>query len=690
MADNFQDAVYAEWVRRSATDGIEVSIVLPLYNAEGGTLGLRLEALTAVNDNQEVVIVDDGSTDGTLQQVLEATGHLRNVVILSSPRNGGVARARNAAVATARGAYVWFVDWDDEWTSEAARRMLEIARQSDADVVICNAHLREGDSATSVVDGLASRLSMTGPDALTRLLDGEIFGYLWSKLIRRALLGTDPFPSMQFQSDLGGLVPVLARAKVVEAIPDVLYTHVAREGSVSRSVSTDVTCKFECRDIVERTVATLEEGASGPTREKLQRWVYRRVYLGSVNTAVRLGQDRASMALVITRVKDAVRWRDLFRHLKNDPTTAVKLLAVKALGRHYGDLTRRVRNLKNSPRPLPAADDDGRTLRIMHVAPPRADTTSYVDLISDSGVEHTTFNWWRALRLEMDVLNVHWPERLIRGRTAVHRIGKRLAARVLFVRLRRSKVATVRTLHNIAPHESGPRGEQRLLAHIDRETDAFVALNRWTPVPGDADRTVIAHPHYRRELGERSSEPAVAGRILYFGLIRDYKGVDNLLDAFSRVDDASYALRIVGSPVPKWRAIIDDAVAESPRISCKLEYVSDDELALEIQRASLVVFPYRKMHNSGAALAALSLGRPVLVPNNEVNRDLAEEVGESWVQRFDDELNAHDIEQALKQAAPLLDSDAVPNLSRRSPGDVSKRYVEVYRHAITMKSMPPQ
>ncbi len=60
-----------------------------------------------------------------------------------------------------------------------------------------------------------------------------------------------------------------------------------------------------------------------------------------------------------------------------------------------------------------------------------------------------------------------------------------------------------------------------------------------------------------------------------------------------------------------------------------------------------MVLPYREMHNSGAALTALSLNRPVLVPDNEVNRELAEEVGPGWVFRYDGELTGRHLLDAL-------------------------------------------
>ena len=92
------------------------------------------------------------------------------------------------------------------------------------------------------------------------------------------------------------------------------------------------------------------------------------------------------------------------------------------------------------------------------------------------------------------------------------------------------------------------------------------------------------------------------------------------------------------------------------------------------------MLPYRHMHNSGAALAALSLSRPVLVPRNEVNTDLAAEVGDGWVYQYDDDLDADDLrrfDDAL--AASRAPS---PDLGARDWGTVGEQHARAYRDAL--------
>jgi hypothetical protein len=88
-----------------------VSVILPVYNradvVDRALASVRAQAV----DDLEIVCVDDGSTDGSGERVAAADPR----VVLLRQENGGVAAARNAGLAAARGELVAFLDSDDEW-----------------------------------------------------------------------------------------------------------------------------------------------------------------------------------------------------------------------------------------------------------------------------------------------------------------------------------------------------------------------------------------------------------------------------------------------------------------------------------------------------------------------------------------------------------------------------------------------
>ncbi|TFB75823.1 glycosyl transferase [Cryobacterium glaciale] len=316
----------------------------------------------------------------------------------------------------------------------------------------------------------------------------------------------------------------------------------------------------------------------------------------------------------------------------------------------------------------------------------RATTNPYLLQLSRSltpNVEVFGFTWRRALTSRYDVFHVHWPEILLQGRTPGRALARRMLFRLLLARLRRRRTAVVRTLHNVRSHEAAPRRDQRLLQAFDQRTTLWIRLNPFTPVPPGALERTIPHGDYRDWYSNHTSGALVPGRLLYFGLIRAYKGVDGLVDSYREFNDGTASsLRIVGAPQSSELAQrLQRAAAGDRRIEFVLRHASDAELADAISDAELVVLPYSEMHNSGAALLALSLDRPVLVPANAVTTALADEVGRDWVLTYDGPLSAQILADALAQTRRPR-SRLTPDLTDRRWAVGASDHVEAYGRAV--------
>ncbi|WP_432520419.1 glycosyltransferase [Kineococcus sp. SYSU DK006] len=351
------------------------------------------------------------------------------------------------------------------------------------------------------------------------------------------------------------------------------------------------------------------------------------------------------------------------------------------VGAPRGPEREQVRNLHLVPQ---------RELRVLHTL--RRSTrggSTYADLVESAvppGCRQEFFSWRRALLGRYDVLHAHWPEQLVRdSRHPWLRVVRRRLLDLLLLRLAVRGVPLVWTAHNLAPHEAGTPAERRSLARFSRHVDLTVKLTSASPVSTGRRQLTIAHSHYRahydRVLGGPVVAAAVPGRLLHFGIIRPYKGVDVLLDCFRRVADPSASLRVVGHPHAGQGELVEAACAADSRISALLRYVDDAELAAEITAAQLVVLPYRgTMHNSGTLLAALSLGRPVLVPRSPTNSAISRRVGAGWVLEYDGELDEHVLADALaRSAVPPADA---PDLSEHEPAVVAAQHRAAYDTAL--------
>lgn len=316
----------------------------------------------------------------------------------------------------------------------------------------------------------------------------------------------------------------------------------------------------------------------------------------------------------------------------------------------------------------------------------RATTNPYIvtlarELSDQPDLDVRYFSWNYALIGRYDVFHTHWPELFVAGKPGPKRAARQLLFFLLLVRLWAGRVPVVRTLHNVRPHHGGRTVEKLLLRQLDRLTGCWIRLNPQTETPDSAETSTILHGDYIEWFASYPQPTAEPGRLLFAGLIRDYKNIPALIMAFAGIDDPAYRLKIAGNPssAELARSLQDEAAGDS-RVSFDFEYVSDTELADAVGRCELMVLPYAEMHNSGAALMALSMRRPVLVPDNEITRSLAEEVGPGWVYRFVGALSAADIAAAITDRRQRA-AWPPPDLTRRSWGDAGSRHLDVYRAA---------
>ena len=332
-------------------------------------------------------------------------------------------------------------------------------------------------------------------------------------------------------------------------------------------------------------------------------------------------------------------------------------------------------------------------VRVLQSFPePRPTTNPYVvqlhrALAALPEVDVRTFGWRRALLGRYDVFHVHWPEILVEGRDRPRRLARRVLLALLLLRWTLTRTAVVRTAHNLSPHARQDRVASALLRAVDRRTRGYVRLNDATPVPAGLPVRTVAHGHYRDWYADVARPAREAGRAAFVGLVKPYKDVARLVTVFREAAHRQpwAALEVAGRPADAAiEAEVRAAAAGQPRVTLRLQHLEDAELAAVLGRASLVVLPYRELHNSGAALLALSLDRPVLLPDTGTTAALAAEVGEEWVLRFEGELTADRLLAALRQADGLP-QDARPDLGAREWTSAGREHLALYREVLARR-----
>ena len=203
-----------------------VSVIMPVYNAEPW-LSRAVESVLQQNHrNLELVAIDDGSTDDSLS-ILEAFSRGdRRVRVRRQPVNGGVAAARNAGMAFAKGDYIAFLDADDWWHPAKLERQLTSLRASGA--LICYTEYWRVAEDGRVLSRVRPPVQVNWRDMLASNFIGNLTGIYARKL------GDIPFRPIGHEDYVFWLEQVRRAGRAVRAeSTEPLAWYLVRERSLS-------------------------------------------------------------------------------------------------------------------------------------------------------------------------------------------------------------------------------------------------------------------------------------------------------------------------------------------------------------------------------------------------------------------------------------------------------------------------
>ena len=217
-----------------------VSVIIPVYNVAPFLREALESVVNQSYDKLEIIVVDDGSTDGS-GAICDEYGRDARVRVIHKS-NGGLSNARNVALDSCTGQYIAFLDSDDAYHIDFCRLMLETAMATQADVVVCKYMvfhtLREMKrQRTRIVRPSLEPGAYSREDVLRALAEGRFSFNVWNRLYKRRLWEKVRFPDGLNFEDVETTCRILDICASIYVLDRPLCLHRVRQGSITNTAS---------------------------------------------------------------------------------------------------------------------------------------------------------------------------------------------------------------------------------------------------------------------------------------------------------------------------------------------------------------------------------------------------------------------------------------------------------------------
>lgn len=236
-----------------------ISIIVPVYNVAKYLRTCLISIQKQTYRNIEVILVDDGSTDGS-QKICDEYANIDERFICIHKKNGGLSDARNEGIKLASGKYGMLVDSDDYIHRDSVRILYKNIIETDSDLSIGNYRRVKPDEKVDLEANPDNKISIfSTTEGLSELCELEYnyftanhiqqFTSAWNKLYKMETLKKIPFPVGKVFEDVATAHAFINSAEKIVYTEAILYFYLIREGSISRVAvkNTDMITAFENR-----------------------------------------------------------------------------------------------------------------------------------------------------------------------------------------------------------------------------------------------------------------------------------------------------------------------------------------------------------------------------------------------------------------------------------------------------------
>lgn len=217
-----------------------ISIVIPVYNAQSYISRTINSVINQTFKDFEIIIIDDGSTDDSLQICKEIIA-FDNRISLYHKANGGVSSARNLGLEVATGEWICFIDSDDELLPDALM-IYNNSMSDDIDIIRCGFE-RVKKSQTTIISTDDIVLSDKS-EIISLCCESRYEAYLWNTCFRRVTIGNTLFnENFSYCEDHLFTFQVIAFARKVAFVSKCVYRYYAPDTS-GNLVSNNLSARY--------------------------------------------------------------------------------------------------------------------------------------------------------------------------------------------------------------------------------------------------------------------------------------------------------------------------------------------------------------------------------------------------------------------------------------------------------------
>jgi glycosyltransferase involved in cell wall biosynthesis len=209
---------------------LAVSVIVPVYNVEKYLRRCLDSLVSQTLENLEIIIVNDGSTDGSQYIIDEYVTKYPNKLVALIKDNGGLGEARNCGLQKARGEYIGFVDSDD-WVDHKMFESMYNKTRAGYDIILCDFMVIKDGCETGQISKGFRGSTFNHKEAIINSIDPAT---ACNKLYKRSLFELIDFPDYWYE-DIGTTPIFLSYAKSIGYLESPMYFYRQRGGSITSS-----------------------------------------------------------------------------------------------------------------------------------------------------------------------------------------------------------------------------------------------------------------------------------------------------------------------------------------------------------------------------------------------------------------------------------------------------------------------